>query len=388
MKLAWIVLIIALLLSSILVPIGYFSYKNQPRPQNDHVYVGVTFGLNTTSQAKELIDKVKGYINLFVVDSWTLDTVNETINGTSLSEVCDYAVSQGLNIIVYFAFISHIIYPWQPLWVEQAQQRYGDKLLGIYFYDEPGGKQIDLGAWGNDTTVFDNVTTYSNAANDYIKSLSPVQSMQDLRTVGIPVFTSDYALYWYDYLAGYNCVFAELFGTNQTNKIEQIALCRGAADVQDKQWGAIITRSENNAPYVENGSALLQDMITAYHAGAKYIVVFNYSTYPETNPYGILTDDQFNAMKDFWRQIHSGQASSFGSTKAEVALVLPENYGWGMRTPTDKIWGLWNSDANSPAIWTKTNQLLETYGLKLDIIYNDTAFNFEEKYSNIYYWDS
>ncbi len=388
MKLAWIVLIIALLLSSILVPIGYFSYQNQLKAQNNQVYVGVTFGLNTTSQAKELIDKVKGYTNLFVVDSWTLDTVNETINGTSLSEVCDYAVSQGLNIIVYFAFISHQIYPWQPQWVEQAQQRYGDKLLGIYFYDEPGGKQIDLGAWGNDKSDFANATTYKDAANIFVKGLGAVQSMKDLGTLGIPAFTSDYALYWYDYLAGYNCVFAEMFGTNQTSKIEQIALCRGAANVQGKQWGAIITRSENNPPYVENGSALLQDMFTAYHAGAKYIVVFNYPTYPETNPYGILTDDQFNAMKDFWRQIHSGQANSFGSTKAEVALVLPENYGWGMRTLTDKIWGLWKSDANSPAIWTKTNQLLETYGLKLDIIYNDTAFNFEEKYSNIYYWDS
>jgi hypothetical protein len=68
-----------------------------------------------------------------------------------------------------------------------------------------------------------------------------------------------------------------------------------------------------------------------------------------------------------------------------VALVLPKDYGWGMRTPNDKIWGLWNSDALSPIIWTKMNQLLNTYGLRLDIIYNDTTFNFEEKYSKIYY---
>ncbi len=388
MKRAWIVLIVALLLSSILLPIGYFSYQNQHKTQNSQVYFGVTFGLNTTAQAKQLIDKVKGYTNLFIVDSWTLDTVNEAVNGTSLTTVCDYAVSQGLSIIVYFSFISHIIYPWQPQWIEQAQQKYGDKLLGIYFDDEPGGKQIDTGAWGNDSSVFANATTYSDAANDYVNSLSSVQSMKDLRTFGISAFTSDYALYWYDYLAGYNCVFAELFGTNQTIKIEQIALCRGAADVQGKQWGAIITRSENQPPYAENGTALLQDMLTAYHAGAKYIVVFNYPTYPDTNPYGILTDDQFDAMKTFWSQIHTSQNSQFASENAQAALVLPSNYGWGMRSPTDKIWGLWNSDANSPVIWAKMNQLLETYGSKLDIIYNDTTFNFEEKYQNIYYWNS
>jgi len=56
-----------------------------------------------------------------------------------------------------------------------------------------------------------------------------------------------------------------------------------------------------------------------------------------------------------------------------------------MRTETDKIWGIWNADALSPQIWTEMTQLLNTYGLRLDIIYNDTTFNFEEKYSKIYY---
>ena len=172
-----------------------------------------------------------------------------------------------------------------------------------------------------------------------------------MRTSGIPAFTSDYALYWFDYLAGYNTVFVELGGTNETAKIQQIDLCRGAADVQGKQWGAIITWSQNEPPYLENGTAMLQDMLTAYHAGAKYIAVFNYPTYPNTNPYGILTEDQFKAMENFWNQIHSNQKSTFGTANAQVALVLPKDYGWGMRTPTDQIWGLWNADSLSPVIW-------------------------------------
>jgi hypothetical protein len=387
MKTAWIVLIVAILISSILLPVAYFEHQSQSGAQNNEVYFGVTFGLNTTSEAKLLIDKVKGYTNLFIVDSWTLDTLNETINGTSLTEVCDYAVSQGLNIIVYFAFISHVAYPWHVTWVEDAKARYGSKLLGIYFFDEPGGKQIDWGAWNNVSSVFADVTTYGEAANTYVDSLGSIQSMKDLKTLGIPAFTSDYALYWFDYLAGYESVFVELGGTRGTSsKIQQIALCRGAADAQGKQWGAIITWSYNEPPYLENGTAMLEDMLTAYHAGAKYIVVFDYPVYPDANPYGILTEDQFDAMKDFWNQIHAGQGSAFGTADAQVALVLPKDYGWGMRSQADTIWGLWNSDALSPLIWTKMNQLLNTYGLRLDIIYNDTTFNFEEKYSKIYYW--
>ena len=388
MKTLWVVLIVALLISSILLPVAYIEHQSEGRAQNNGVYFGVTFGGNTTSQAKLLIDKVKGYTNLFIVDSWTLDTINETVNGTSLTEVCDYAVSQGLNIIVYFDYISHVIYPWQITWVDDAKERWGSKLLGIYFFDEPGGKQIDTGAWNNDSAVFANVTNYDEAANAYVESLGSVQSMQELKTLGIPAFTSDYALYWFDYLAGYNTVFAELGGTNETTKIEQIALCRGAADVQGKQWGAIITWSYDEPPYLENGTEMLQDLLTAYWAGAKYIVVFNYPTYPETNPYGILSQDQFNAMEDFWNQIHSEQKSTFGTENGQVALVLPEDYGWGMRSPTDMIWGLWNSDSLSPIIWNDVNQLLKTYGLRLDIIYNGTEFNFTEKYSKIYYWDS
>jgi hypothetical protein len=158
--------------------------------------------------------------------------------------------------------------------------------------------------------------------------------------------------------------------------------------VQGKQWGAIITWSTDEPPYLENGTAMLQDMLTSYHAGAKYIVIFNYPTYPANNPYGALTEDQFAAMKSFWNQIHSSQKSEFGSASAQVALVLPNDYGWGMRSPTDKIWGLWNSDALSPIIWNSINRLLNTYGLRLDIIYNDTSFNFEANYTTIYDWNT
>jgi hypothetical protein len=395
MKTVGVTLVIVLLVSYIILPISYFEKQHQESNLNPQVYFGATFGLNTTAEAKMLIDKMKSFTNLFVVDSFSIDALNETINGTTLTEVCDYATSQGLNIIVYFAYISHQIYPWQAIWVENAKPRYGNKLLGIYFYDEPGGKQIDLGNWsGNSTDIsgatqpFENATSYSKAADTYVRGLGSQRSFTDLKTLGIPAFTSDYALQWFDYLAGYNTVLTELGGTNRTMKIQQISLCRGAANVQGKDWGTIVTWNSYNPPYIESGNELLDDLLMAYRAGAKYEVVFNYPISPDGNPYGILTEDQFSAMKSFWSQIHTTQESTFGTEEGEAAFVLPKDYGWGIRNPCDRIWGLWNADNLSLTLWSEKDQLLRTYGLGLDIIYNDTAFNFEEKYSAVYYWNS
>jgi hypothetical protein len=389
MRRLWLVLVVILLVVSIVISAFSLAQpsRNKVSPSNG-VFFGVTFGSNSTSEAKLLVDKVKGYTNLFIVDSYPIST-----NETALNEVCDYAVGKGLNIIVYFSFVSHVIYPWQITWVDNAKERWGDKFLGIYIFDEPGGKQIDLGAWNNETSTFANFTTslrdYDAAANIYNTSLGGSQSMKDLKAKGISAFTSDYALYWFDYQAGYDVVFAELGETKgQHNKLQAISQCRGAANLQGKDWGAILTWTYTSPPYLENGLAMLNDMLTAYFAGAKYIVVFNYPSYPASNPYGILLDDQFAAMKDFWTQIHSSQANACGSTNGQVALVLPKDYGSGLRSATDNIWGTWLSDNLSTQIWNQMNNLTKTYGVRLDIIYNDGNYTFEGKYPTIYYWNT
>jgi hypothetical protein len=385
MRRLWLVLVVILLVVSIVV--SAFSLvqpsKNSASPSTG-VFFGVTFGLNSTSEAKQLVDKVKDYSNLFIVDSYPIST-----NETELNEVCNYAVSKGLNIIVYFSFISHVIYPWQVIWVDNAKEKWGDKFLGIYIYDEPGGKQLDLGAWNNETETFANLTTYDQAANVYNMSLGSSQSMKDLKSKNITSFTSDYALYWFDYQAGYDVVLAELGETRgQHNKLQAISQCRGAANLQGKEWGAIITWTYTSPPYLENGLAMLNDLLTAYLAGAKYIVVFNYPQYPQSNPYGVLTEDQFTAMKDFWNQIHTTQANACGTANGQVALVLPKNYGSGLRSATDIIWGLWPADNLSAPIWNQMNNLTKTYGVRLDVIYNDINYSFEGKYQTVYYWNS
>ncbi len=105
-------------------------------------------------------------------------------------------------------------------------------------------------------------------------------------------------------------------------------------------------------------------MKTAYNAGAKYVVVFNY---PQTNPYGVLSEDQFAAIKAFHNYVlktPQNKTSNFDS----VAYVVPDNFGWGFRNPQDTIWGVSDTDENSQLIWNEVNALIQTYGDGFDII--------------------
>ncbi len=130
---------------------------------------------------------------------------------------------------------------------------------------------------------------------------------------------------------------------------------------------------------------MLKDMIMAYQAGARYVIVFNY---PKINQYGILQEEHFTAMKKFWSLIHFFPRRACKKIDGKVAFVLPKDYGWGIRHIDDTIWGFWPSDDLAPQIWDNMNKLIKEFGLKLDIIYDDPRFGFEEKYSEIYFWNS
>ncbi len=129
---------------------------------------------------------------------------------------------------------------------------------------------------------------------------------------------------------------------------------------------------------------MLKDMTMAYNAGAKYVLVFDY----QINGKGALTDDQFNAIKQFWTNIHSSSSDSQSKYTGQVAFVLPTNYGWGMRTENDKIWGFWPADNNSAQIWSNMNKLISKYGLNLDIVYADPQVSIQGKYTQTYMWNS
>jgi len=111
-------------------------------------------------------------------------------------------------------------------------------------------------------------------------------------------------------------------------------------------------------------------------------VIFNYPQIDD-NPYGIMRDEHFEAIERLWKDITPTQKITQGSTKAENILVLPKNYGWGMRHPDDKIW-YWGPDEETPQIWEFTRKLLLQYGLKLDIAYEDIEFPITNQYVLIF----
>jgi hypothetical protein len=187
-------------------------------------------------------------------------------------------------------------------------------------------------------------------------------------------------------LAGYDVLLAQ-FGWNHT-LAQDIALVRGAARLQNKTWGAIITWKYSEEPYLDNGTEIYNQMLMAYEAGAKYVVIFNYPKISD-NPYGIMTDEHFEALERFWNDVMTepNLKTIPDFSQAEAALVLPRNYGWGMRQPDDKIWGFWGPDEKSPQIWELSRNLLEQYGIYLDIVYEDPAFPVTGKYPRIYYWN-
>ena len=167
---------------------------------------------------------------------------------------------------------------------------------------------------------------------------------------------------------------------------QDIALLRGAANMQNKDWGAMITWKYNQLPYLDSGKEIYNQMVTAYEAGAKYITVFNYPQLSD-NPYGVMRDEHFEALRQFWNDAVNHKISH-NSITADTVLVLPNNYGWGMRNPADRIWGFWGPDEKSPLIWEQSRRLLAQYGLSLDIVYDDPNFSVAEKYTQIYWWNS
>ena len=231
-----IILTIILLVASATLLVSYTQSLNSKK---DPVYVGVAFGGNTVAQAKLLIDKTKNYTNLFILDSG----INPiSTNQTAVREICDYATNAGLNIIVNLGSWTPWNWPWQIQFLNTSRAIYGDKFLGAYYDDEPGGIPLDWN-WTkqfaenkllfgpNGTTNPLSLTSicqkiqlanqtgispqnYTVEAQWFNQLLERNRGHNDLKRYNITTFTSDYALYWFDYLGGYDTLFAQL-GWNQ-----------------------------------------------------------------------------------------------------------------------------------------------------------------------------
>ena len=360
--------LIGVILVSLFAISEWFS-SHQSTPE---FFVGVEFAYGNASDLKDLVDKVKNYTNLFVIGALDI-----SFNQTVLNETCDYIVNAGLHLIVLFTDSNKYSYDIFS-WIKNAKQKYSDMFLGVYRFDEPGGNQLDRG----DSMISKNATTYAEAAAEYVGNWSlHVGYYLDLDSG--EVVTADYGLYWFDYKTGYNAVFAE-FGWNHSRQLH-IALCRGAAKAQNRDWGAIVTWTYNGTPYIESPTELYDDMTLAFDAGAKYLIVFDY---PKIGPYGILTEDHFDVIEDFWNYAHSNP-QNFETNRGKVAYVLPKDYGFGFRRADDTIWGLFPADALSGKVWNDASKLIHKYGSNFDIVYDDPELfsGLKSRYEELFFWN-
>ena len=294
-----------ILIVILLVTTFSLLFTSQPVQSKEQVYVGVAFGGTTVEQAKILINRVKSYTNLFVLASG-LNPISS--NQTAVEEVCDYATTAGLNIIVNLGTRTREDWAWKLEFYKTASERYGEKYLGAYYDDEPGGIPLDWD-WEeyftrNDSVLFSGANpldltpvhyliqiaeitgvkpqNYSIEAEWFHKLLSGNRGHNDLKRNNLTTFTSDYALFWFDYLGGFDTLFAQLGHSSTStdeydNDLTSLALLRGAASMQKKDWGAIVTWKYNHPPYLDDGQIVYNQMKKAYNAGAKYIMVFRLS---------------------------------------------------------------------------------------------------------------
>jgi hypothetical protein len=227
--------------------------------------------------------------------------------------------------------------------------------------------------------LVEKANNYSDAANKYVENLAG--NLTEFRFSDFPLLTSDYALYEFDYRAGYDVVLTE-FGWNFSRPLH-VALCRGAATVHNEDWGVMITWTYTQPPYIESGAELYNDLVMAYQNGAKYIVIFNANmNYTQ----GILGEEHLEALKQFWQYVKDNPRTT-EAIEDKVAYVLPKDYGYGFRGPDDKIWGLWGPDDRSPKIWNDVSTLVEQYKPIMDIIYEDDLHSSTFKYSKFIFWN-
>jgi hypothetical protein len=453
--LAICIILIAMLFTNIL-PVKKSEIKQA-------TYVGVTYCGNSVSEGKLLIDKVKDYTNLFVLQSGTLQR-----DFKSVDELGDYATSEGLYFLPYFGMI---IQPQFSLWLQNATQRWGTHLLGVYYGDEPGGKMLDDYVKFSDTQTGDSITktTYgdilvqkpngtevvyeiggnirlyqptenqttqqidgtqnpsihatfypngtitatrtnpSDFTNEPISDYRPTTNYQNLMEDkpfkdstdiankfcandqeniqllknSTKLFTSDYALYWFDYMAGYDVVLAQIGWNNSL--AQQAAFERGATNLQNKEWGVIITWKYDHPPYLASGAEISNQLQIAYGCGAKYFVIFNYYG-DQDGQDGSMQEEHFLALKEFWKTLNENSLPQ-SYIRAKTALVLPKDYACAFRWKEDKIWGVIQPNETSIQIYNLVQETFANNTLDCDIIYSDTNFSTNSNYREILYWN-
>ena len=392
-KIAVALALIAIITVSFFVASNLLAPAKQTLVSPKPFYVGIETGWNATVvQCEAVIDEVKGYTNMYIIASPQVIK-----NETALNQVCDYAYAAGLYFMPEFYeqfFLNDTGYI-PSEWFTAAKERYGDHLLGVYYYDEPAGSQLDT------TQIIKNnpVITPTSPAKSYLDYTNYfswlwthgsggglAETSSFFRSANSSLFTSDYGLYWFDYELGYNTVLAQ-FGWNNSRPM-QISLVRGASEAQNQSWGAIVTwtynGTMNGGTYLEPPLQMYSDMVLAYNCGASYVSIYD-STQNYVNT--TLTPAYYSKLQDFWNYVQQNP-EEHGSQKATTAVVLPQDYGFGFRSQTDSVWQYHTTTSWSQQLYFNITSLLASKKSGVDIVYSDPQFlnAIKSEYEKILYW--
>jgi hypothetical protein len=360
--------------------VGVFPSFGVQAEETPDVFVGVDMAYGGVDEIKQFVDEVGSYTNLFV-----LGCTGVTQDRHKLEEVCQYLFDRGIFFIVYqdyplgLTWISNA----NSSWLETAKARWGSYFLGFYYTDEVGGRQLDLfPKW----VLVEKADNYSDASRQFnMRATESVDWFRNSYNGGhdVRLFTSDYALYQFDYQAGYDVLLAQ-FGWNYSRQLNA-ALCRGAATAHDKEWGVIVTWTYQQPPYIASGEELYNDLLCAYDNGAKYILVFD-SNKEYTG--SILKQEHLDALKQFWQYVQQNPRKT-SPVSERIAYILPADYAYGFRGPNDKIWGLWEADSLSAPMSLELGNLLQQYNYRLDIVYQDAlGLGSTKEYKSHIYWNT
>ena len=175
------------------------------------VYVGVDVGYENLTATKLIADEISPYSNFFIIGCSDV-----TYNITQLNDLCQYLYDRGFYFMAYRMTAPNN----QTL---EALRKWGDRFLGFYAYDELGGRQLDQAKDYITVPLADN---YADASTKFVNTLNGWLRNGPLnftRNFAYPtefrLVTSDYALYTYDYRAGYDTVFANSAGTTPEKSI-------------------------------------------------------------------------------------------------------------------------------------------------------------------------
>lgn len=156
------------------------------------VFVGIDVAYDDVDEIKALVDETCSYVNTFVVGSTGI-----TYNVTKLNAVCEYIYDKGMNFMIYM-HPNADGFEAQRQWVETAEFRWGQSFLGLYAYDEPGGRQLDNADY---MVLYEKPDNYTDAAEKYAFELEDLLAWvreDPIYAGNMSLFISDYALYWFD----------------------------------------------------------------------------------------------------------------------------------------------------------------------------------------------